>query len=169
MKTLAEILGETANISLLARKFRRLGFQSLSDLKQLAVQRGCFHYQTDRDPVQDPGLNAITNEELVVGLLLGQEPYDPFAVRIAGQLMSAVKDIDLLADLSKRERVSARIHYIAQKGKEVEPDNPYWDILWQKFPGKTYPPGLMPHADRFTTDAPQKKMDFQRRRTWLRV
>ncbi|MGA0368158.1 MAG: hypothetical protein ACO3N7_01760 [Kiritimatiellia bacterium] len=107
--------------------------------------------------------------ELAVALLLGEIPYDPFAVRIAAQLLSSVQDLDLLADLAKRERVSARIHYIAQKGKEVEPENPDWDFICQKFPGKPYPPGLMPHADRFTTEAPRKRMDFERKRKWIRL
>ena len=169
MKTLAETLGETSHISPLARKLRRLGFSSLSDLKQLAVQRGCEHYRTDRDLVRDPGANEITNEELVVGLLLGEQVYDPFAIRIAGQLLSAVENFDLLADLSLRERVTARIYTIAQKGKEVEPENPHWDFLSRKFPGKPSPEGIMPHADRFTTEEVRKKMDFQRKRQWLRV
>lgn len=169
MKTLAEMLGETSHISPLARKLRRLGFSSLSDLKQLAVQRGCTHYRTDHDLVRDPGTNEITTEELIVGLLLGQNPYDPFAIRIAGQLLPAVENTALFIDLAIRERVTARIHYIAQKGKEVEPDNPEWDRLCKEFCGKSYKEGLLPHADRFSTDAPRKKMDFQRRRKWLRI
>jgi hypothetical protein len=68
---------------------------------------------------------------LLKGIFTGvgtEQVYDAFSIRIAGQMLSAVENFDLLADLSIRERVTARIHAIAQTGKEVEPDNPHIEI-----------------------------------------
>jgi hypothetical protein len=105
MKTLAETLGETSHLSPLVRKFRRLGFDRLSQLKQLTV---C-------------------------------------------------------------ERVEGRLRYIAEKGREVEPDEEIWQIICEKFPLRNYPAGLLPHADRFTTDLPRRTLTMPRQRKWLRV
>lgn len=51
--TLAEKLGTTAHLSPLLRKAARLGLGA-AELRALAVQRGCRHYQTGNEPATPP-------------------------------------------------------------------------------------------------------------------
>lgn len=151
MKTLAETLGETWHLSPLARKLRRLGLPDVHSWMQLAVQRGCAHYQTNAEPVRDPGQGDVSNMELAVALLLGENPYDPRAIRLAGALLSDCRDSGELMALGHRERVGSRIRYIAEKGAQVEPKRPLWRELMERIPSRPYQDGLLPHRDRFTT------------------
>ena len=63
--TTAHCLGETAHMSPLRRRARRLGVGDLESLIGLAVKRGCSHYAAAGRPPPDCDDQAITNEELV--------------------------------------------------------------------------------------------------------
>lgn len=171
MRTLAEALGETCHLSPLARKLRRLGLPDVQSWMQLAVQRGCTHYQTDTEPVRDPGEGEVSNTELAVALLLGETPYNPRAIRIAGALLSDCHDPGVLMDLGHRERVLPRIRYIAEQGAQVETDHPLWSDLMERIPCRPYPKGLLPHRDRFTVSAagPREMMHGVVGNRWIGV
>ena len=82
MKTLNEKLGKTFHHSLLRRKLIRLGLPQVRDWETLAIQRGCSHYQNNSCTVDDPG-EQLSNEELGLALLLGEDPYKPRNIRIS--------------------------------------------------------------------------------------
>jgi hypothetical protein len=151
MESMAQRLGETAHCSPLLRKARRLGVSSTSQLIQLAAGRGCRHYAGIFDEVvSDPGLDVLRNEELVVLLLLGEQPFEPFAVRCAAQLLNAC-DAAHLAGLAKRERVNRVLAYIADAGSAQNPENAeFWRDLRRLLGAtKPIPPGRLPHWTRF--------------------
>lgn len=171
MIRLAETLGETWHVSPLARKFRRLGLPTLESWMQLAVQRGCTHYRNGMDPVLDPGKEQISNAELAVALLLGENETNTRAIRLAGQLMGGETSTGELVKLGTMERVLRRIRYIAERGREVEPEVPLWQELCRKLPPDGYPSGLLPHRDRFTTQSPVRrgKLGEPPALNWLRA
>lgn len=171
MKTLAEALGETSHLSPLAKKLRRLGISTPEQWKQLAVLRGCAYYQQEHVTVVDPGKNLVSNLELAVALLLGDTPYDLTAIRMAGQLLSEESDVDAIIRLAQKERVSRRIRYIADKGSEVEPENPLWSGLCENLQEHSYPPGRLPHVDRFTVDVGggREALGKPRQTQWLKL
>src|ERR1700722_20365404 len=87
MATLAQDLGEISHCSVLLRSARALGLNSASEFIRLAVSRGCRHYAPSFPALEnDPGIQAISNEELVSLLLLGSNEYQPIAIRCAAQL-----------------------------------------------------------------------------------
>lgn len=70
MITLARQIGETAHCSLLQCKARRHGLADLTSIMRLAVTRGARHYASVYPPAEsDPGVEAISHEELVALLL----------------------------------------------------------------------------------------------------
>ena len=149
MNTLAEALGETSHLSVLAHKLKRLELPLANDWRQLAVQRGCRHYQTDRPTVEDPGEDRLSNAELIVALLLGQNPDDLDLVRIAGQLLGGEFDLAELLALAKKERVERRLRYLADQACEIEPTNIFWKQLRARLPSQHYDAGQLPHKTRF--------------------
>jgi len=169
MTTLAETLGETWHLSPLKRKLKRLGLQEVHHWIQLSVQRGCAHYQSNAEQVRDPGEQKVSNMELAVSLLLGETPYDPRAIRIAGALLSDCRDPEDLVDLGRRERVLPRIRYIAEQGAQVEPDNPLWRDVMDRTRCHRYREGLLPHRDRFTVPAgtPREMLHGATRNCWV--
>jgi hypothetical protein len=100
----------------------------------------------------DPGPEAISNEELVSLLLLGSNEFDPFAIRCAAQLISSC-DANRLAFVARRERVERALAHIATAALEHEADNKeYWAKLLERL-GKqsSIPEGIMPHWSRFVS------------------
>jgi len=153
MATLAKELGEIRNCSALLRRAKRMGFNEVGDLIRLAVARGCRHYAPAFAPAdQDPGFAAISNEELVALLLLGENEYEPIAIRCAAQLTGRC-DLEKLARVAKRERVARVLSYISKAGSTYDVNNrSFWgrlDILI----GKQYPvaDGVLPHWSRFVS------------------
>ena len=121
-QTLAQALGETEHTSPLLYKVRNLaGTEDPARcLKQLAVNRGCRHYDGafKRPNIFPEELNSLSNEEAGIVLCLGQLPYDPANV-ISFRLLT----------LAIRERCQTVIGYIARCGKQVEPQNHTWDKI----------------------------------------
>ncbi len=64
----------TYHMSPLLMKMLRLGLHDPKQWQTLAVQRGCDHYPAVTDPVGDPGLSILSNEEFSLSLLLGELP-----------------------------------------------------------------------------------------------
>jgi hypothetical protein len=153
MATLAQELGEMTHYSALSRVARGLGLNSPSDFARLAVARGCHHYAPAFPPSEtDPGLNAISNEELVALLLLGANEFEPIAIRCAAQLADRC-DVEKLALLAKRERVGRTLAYIAKAGIAHDASNKeFWSELLTRL-GEQPPvaDGILPHWSRFVS------------------
>jgi hypothetical protein len=153
MATLATELGDISHCSALLRRAKRLGLNSVADLVGVAVARGCRHY-APAYPLRDadPGLAAISNEELVVLLLLGENEYDPIAIRCAAQLAGRCK-VDQLIIIAKRERVGRALSYIAKAGiahDAVKAD--FWTHLRNLLGDQVdIIEGVLPHWSRFVS------------------
>jgi hypothetical protein len=153
MPTLAQRLGEISHYSVLLRRARNIGFSSTREFVQLAVARGCRHYSgIFPDLENDPGFEAISNEELVALLLLGSNEFEGMAIRCAAQLASRC-DLKRLSDIAQRERVARPLAYIARAGSAHDPSRKdFWDELL-RLVGEQPPiaDGVLPHWSRFVS------------------
>jgi len=130
-----------------------LGLSSVDDFIRLAVARGCRHYA----PVfpaadNDPGFVAVSNEELVALLLLGENEYEPIAIRCAAQITGRC-DVEKLVRVAKRERIGRVLSYISRAGRVHDANNKlFWERL-EMLLGKQDPvaDGLLPHWSRFVS------------------
>jgi len=155
MPTLAETLATTTPVSALLRKARKLGLHDVDALIALAVARGCSHYAPGRDSLpQPPTRQTLGDEELTILLLLGENPYDPAAIRCAAQLARSPhidpKRLARLAIMEKTERVLA---HIAHAGVAHDPDGTeFWQNLIDRLPSAAprREPNL-PHWTRFVS------------------
>ena len=153
--TLAQQIGETAHCSLLQRKARRHGLTDLPSVMQLAVARGARHYASIYAAAEfDPGAEAISHEELVALLLLGSQPFEPFAVRCAAQLISLC-DLPRLSRVARRERVGRQLAHIARAGAAHDSAQA---ARWQALLGllgspAAIAPGRLPHWSRFVSQS----------------
>lgn len=147
---------QTLHVSPLFRAIKKAsGTQDpLSCLKQLAVERGCMHYEGTFDPPAENsvGMQMFTNEQLVVALCLPHFGTQPNNIRMAAELASlegvSAKN---LAFLAEKERCVREIAYIAGCGERVEPQNQFWKQLLTALPNekKKLPVARMPHWTRF--------------------
>ncbi len=151
--TLAQQIGETSHCSLLQRKARRHGLADLASIMRLAVARGARHYASVYPPAEiDPGVETISNEDLVALLLLGSQAFEPFAIRCAAQIISLC-DLDRLSLIARRERVSRPLAHIARAGLAHDAGKAgFWlkllDLLGTP---PAVPPGRLPHWSRFVS------------------
>ena len=119
MLTLANALGCTSPVSLLRHKAMRLGIHSLAAAIGLAVTRGCRHYANpEGEPIPTtPGREKLSDEELVMLLLVGDYPCDLQAVRCAAQLARAPGIVpSILVDLAVKEKATRTLAHIARAG-----------------------------------------------------
>ena len=155
MVTLNQSLHQTSHMSSLVRKAGRVGFLDIESLIQLAVQRGCRHYQNVFQEVSliDPGQAVLSDEELVVLLLHGNYRYEPMAVRCAAQLVkSSLIDPESIGFLAIKERCEVPLRHIALNGKKHDSEaREFWqDILASLGNGDEEPlEGILPHVSRF--------------------
>jgi len=145
------------HLSSLRRKILKLsGDQPASAcLRQLAVNRGCRHYEGTFEPPSflPTGLATLTDEELAVALCLIDNDNYPLNVRIAAQLIGAKGvSAEKLALLAEKERCASVFAHIANAGKKVEPTNPFWSDVLKQLPKRnlSFPP-LLPHWTRFVS------------------
>jgi hypothetical protein len=153
MATLAKEIGDTANCSALFRRAKRLGINTVRDFIRLAVARGCRHYASIYTPADsDPGFSALSNEELVALLLLGENEFDPIAVRCAAQLVGRC-NAESLALVAKRERVERVLSYICDAGTIHDASNSFFWIRLRALLGAQDPvaEGILPHWSRFVS------------------
>ena len=172
--TLASKLGKPRHVSPLLQKLARGGIGSTTEMAATAVERGCLHYAgslpTGSAAAKDS--RSISDEELAIALLCPSNPYDPMLVRIGSQLLSkqSCKPEKLIA-LAKRERCEAILKYIAQAGRETEPESSVWDYLLTHLPQSEEPKkGVLPHKSRLRREVgvsnPQKPAQ---KAQWLRA
>lgn len=153
MTTLAQQIGETAHCSLLSRKARRHGLPDLTAIMRLAVARGARHYASVYPAAEtDPGVEAISHEELVALLLLGGQPFEPFAIRCAGQLISLC-DLPRLSLIARQERVTRPLAHIARAGIEHDAgQTSRWrELLHRLGEPLAVASGRLPHWSRFVS------------------
>jgi len=155
-ETLGKALSETVRQTPLHKKLRRLAGNSDASvyLREIAVQRGCLHYQgTFESPDVPPAITGITNEELAIALFHYGCKYSPLNIRVGAQMLSAeTNDIDRIIKLAKQERCEIIVRYIAKCGNRIEPNNPCWDKILGKMRNvKDAPQGVLPHWSRFVS------------------
>ena len=167
---MGEALHETRMLSSVRRKLQRLGFPTEAHWVQLAIQRGCNHYWQKGPSVIDPGPESISNLEIATSLLANESAYHPTFVRIAAQLISGETDPDAVLRMAKLERFETPLRHIAEAGKTIEPDQILWTKLLEKLPDRSPPEAVLPHRDRFTTEAPVQagQLRLKRSKQWLR-
>lgn len=173
MPLLATRLGETRHVSSLMRKARSLGLAGPSELLTLAVQRGCDHYSGSAgdQPVNDPGIERLSTEELAVLLMLGEHPFDATALRCAAQLMSGPQvDPRRLAALARRERCGRVLAHIARAGCEhYEAGRDFWVQLLSLIPShRPVDEGILPHWTRFVALTGARRYAREIKSVWLR-
>jgi len=141
------------------RKARRLGLNSVFDMMQLAAQRGCQHYanQTHLSKEIKIDRRKLTDNELVILLLHGNNLYEPNAVRCAAQLLkSTFVDAEKVSELAIRERVVKQLSYIAKIGEKYDAaGSKFWQQILKKLTiGKesNIPDCVLPHRSRFMID-----------------
>jgi hypothetical protein len=155
MATLAKEIGDIGNCSALLRRANRLDINPVGDFIRLAVARGCRHYAPMYPPADnDPGFAAIANEELVALLLLGENEYEPVAVRCAAQLAGRC-DVERLALVAKRERVGRVLSYISEAGSAHDSANRDFWLRLRVLLGEQDPiaDGVLPHWSRFVSQS----------------
>ncbi|MCC5848360.1 MAG: hypothetical protein JJU29_09715 [Verrucomicrobia bacterium] len=170
MKTLGEALQETRILSPVRRKLMRHGFPTEAHWVQLATLRGCHHYQEQGPHVIDPGPDCISNLEIAAALLSNESKYNPTFIRVAAQLISGESTPDAILRIADMERLQTPLRHIAEAGKTIEPDNVFWTTLLINLPPRRPPAGILPHRDRFTTEAPihAGQLRMARSKLWLR-
>jgi hypothetical protein len=152
LKTLNQVLGMTYHFSPLRKKLNRLGLSDPKEWQTLAVQRGCTHYPTVTKPVQDPGLEHLSNEELGLALLLGELPYDPQAIRVSAQLLSGEIDVGKLLFVAKRERLECLLNRIASDILSFGINHSNWPKILDSTNSREFPEAVLPHPTRYVVD-----------------
>jgi hypothetical protein len=155
MPSLAQTLQATTPVSSLLRKARRLGLRGMGDLIALAVARGCTHYQSVAETTARPvDASSLANDELTILLLVGENPFEPIAIRCAAQLARSKgtrpERLARLAIMEKCERVLA---HIARAGAAHDPEGAgFWNEILRLMP---HPPAReeanLPHWSRFVS------------------
>jgi len=152
MKKLNQVLGMTYHFSPLRKKMERIGLENPLQWQTLAVQRGCTHYPTVSTPVEDPGLDFLSNEELGLALLLGELPYDPQAIRVSAQLLSGEIDVGKLLFVAKRERLECLLNRIASDILSFGIDHSNWQKILDSTNSREFPEAVLPHPSRYVVD-----------------
>ena len=152
MKKLNQVLGMTYHFSPLRKKMERIGLENPLQWQTLAVQRGCTHYPTVTKPVEDPGLDLLSNEELGLALLLGELPYDPQAIRISAQLLSGKVDVERVLSIAKRERLESLLNRIASDILSFGISHSNWQKILDSTNSREFPDAVLPHPSRYVVD-----------------
>jgi len=154
MMTLASTLGSTSPVSLLRHKAGRLGIKTLAAAIALAAARGCRHYTNPEwgsAPI-DPGREILSNEELVILLLVGDYPCNLQAVRCAAQLARAPGiSPAVVANLAMKEKTTRVMAHIARAGiAHDENGRAFWqEILRLSGEPEQRREPTLPHWSRF--------------------
>ena len=156
--TLAKRLGRTCHVSPLRMKLVRLckrnpgSAEVLEDwLVDLANSRGARIVTREGSGNFDVGVDfdELTNEELVVGLLLLQNRDRPQMLRLAAQLISRdAVDLGELVRLAICERVGFVLAELARQACKVEPKHSLWRRIEGKFRAERAPMSPLVHFTR---------------------
>lgn len=155
MPSLAQTLETTTPVSPLLRKARRLGIHSIEDIIHLAVTRGCRHYRIDdATAAVDVPTTSLGDDELTILLIIGENVYEPTAIRCAAQLARSPSiqpaRLARLATMEKCERV---LTHIARAGVNHDPEGSrFWRDLLDSLPtAPARQEHALPHWTRFVS------------------
>jgi len=168
--TLAEKLGTTAHASALLQKARRLGLDA-AGLEQLAIQRGCDYYH-EGEPLPPPAISReqLSDEELAIALLNPALRYHPQTLRLGAAMLGAEgNNPQEIARLARHERCEPVVRYVAEAGKQFEPQNSFWTTLLSLLPA-TPPPSssVVPHPTRFVAMTGITRRGVETVTEWIR-
>jgi hypothetical protein len=118
--------------------------------------------------INGPNLMGLTNEELVVGLLLPQNRDRPQIIRLAAQLISrrAVSFRELIW-IAIRERVGFILAELARQACEADPAHPLWRRIRERF--ATEKPPISPIAHHTRLAQPVMKNGRLNVKNWVLV
>lgn len=158
MPSLAKTLQMTTPVSALMRKARRFGLHEVSDFIELAVERGCSHYRIVKNSSQPCRNVELGNDELTILLLVGENRYEPTAIRCAAQLARS-PDIEpiRLARLALREKCERVLAHIARAGFDHDQEGSlYWKTILNHLPKRFHnldsnAETHLPHWSRFVS------------------
>ena len=128
----------------------------MPDAIRLAVGRGCRHYRSavpQGPPIEIPR-SRLSDEELVALLLLGEQPYEPFAIRCAAQLARSPHiDPARLVRLARHERVGPVLAHIARAGLAHDlAAGDFWQAVLNGLDTSPVPDeARLPHWSRFVS------------------
>lgn len=154
MPTLAQTLAMTTPVSALLRKGRRLGIRGVDAMIALAAARGCGHYATETPPRNPPHRTELSDDELTILLIIGENSYHPTAIRCAAQLArSPHVRVDKLARLARMEKCERVLGHIARAGAEHDSEGAsFWrDLLTRISAPAPRPETHLPHWSRFVS------------------
>ena len=173
MLTLNQSLHQTSHQSSLMRKAAHHGLCDVESLIHLAVLRGCHHYKNvmPARPVQDLERSILSDDELVILLLHGNNRYEPMAIRCAAQLLkSALITPTHVAFLAIQERCTQSLRYIATLALDQDKEAPSpWAEILEVLGEQTGSPveGILPHVSRFMVN-PGIQRGKQQPSKWLK-
>lgn len=154
-QSFAHVQGTVEHESALLRKIRLVtGLNNPSCwLLKVAVERGASHYPAPEDPELPPDSSELSDEEIGVGLCLGNLPYDPMLIRAAGQLLSSKRvNARRLAHLARQERVEPVLRAIADLCERFEPAlEPWREFRCVLNPRSRMSPDCIPHWTRLVS------------------
>jgi hypothetical protein len=154
--TLAERLGRTSHISPLRMRLRSLWLtapckpDTLEDwLVDVANARGARVVMREGTISLEMYSRELTNEELVVGLLLAQNRDRPQMLRLAAQLISRqAVNFTKLANIAVQERVGFILAELARQACKVKPEHPVWGLILREFGKERAPASSLLHYTR---------------------
>lgn len=140
-RTLAMRLGCTIHLSPLRIKLERLWRASGSDgvledwLVDIANARGArIVTGANGLKIQAPEESILSNQELVVGILLPQNRDRPQMLRLAAQLISRGRlDFDELRCLALQERCERILAELARQALRIAPEHLFWKKIGDAF------------------------------------
>jgi hypothetical protein len=114
--------------------------------------------------------SLLSNEELAIALLSASQPYSPHTIRVGAAMLGAEgNDRATLAGLAHSEGCETAVRYIAQSGRQFEPENPFWQDLLERVPcGEEPGDGIFPHPTRFVSMTGITRAGVGRVVVWIR-
>jgi hypothetical protein len=136
----------------------------------MANTRGCLHYASATTAILNPpSRQALGNDELTILLIIGENTYQPAAIRCAAQLARS-PDVDpaKLAHLSVMENTERVLAHIARAGIAHDTEGThFWQTVLNQLPAtqaRTEPD--LPHWTRFVSMPGRQRMGVAPTR-WL--
>ena len=170
--TLARRLGTPAHVSGLAIHLAKLtgtGERLSEWLMKVAVNRGAMHYQREFDLSLPPDNPTVSDEEIGIGLCLGQLPYNLDNLRAAAQVLSSSRvDAARLCRLAVRERCEPVLRHIAAVAERFAPTLEPWAYVRQHLPPRPVPrTDALPHWTRLVSHTGVTAQGGPPRTDWL--
>ena len=162
-------------------KAESLGLRVPEDLEKLAIARGLRYYDgrneleaLRREPRLQVSRDAFSDAELAVALLGPGLAGAPGVVKLYRQRLGAATlsaegvDPAELARLAQEAGCAALVRYIADCGRDVEPEHAFWEELLRLIPREDPPPDR-PHVTRLIAMTGITRLGPGIVRQWIRA